>query len=211
MVKPGWLPDGIAPQNVTRDPRALHMEVLDPRSADVWLHQDPVTAAQFAAFRPEPPLVKSGLAHAAMDFACFLRSPGAAADGPLETRRIGGLEFSRVARPRALRGLAPGDGPTRILVEKHHRIGFEVGTLVRLARLPDGAWYVQQTVSATPLRIQPPSDWEMHVLAPTAQWTICLPPPATVWFFRNLTSFLGPLSAAELPSQPRRCDPPEPL
>lgn len=182
-------------QNVTQAPRELHMEVMDPRTFDVWLHQHPVTLEDYKAFRPEPPYFKSGVGAGAMDRAWFLRSPGTPADGALETRTIGGREFARVARPLDFRGLAKGDAPTRLLIDKHHVLAFAAGAEVRAARLPDGQWYVQQTVAAAGAdAIAPPADWEMKVIRPAQDWIIHVPTPATVYFFRNLDSYIGPLS-----------------
>lgn len=195
-------PAGIPAPNVTVDPRALHMEVLDPRTADVWLYQQPISEAQYREFRPEPPYVKSGLGRAAMDHAHFRRSPGASADGALETRLIGGLLLARVARPLDFRGLARGDAPTTLRVDKHHVLGYAPGTAVRLARLPDGAFFVQQTVAAGAARVPVPPEWTMFVLRPRAPWTVELPSPVTVHFFRNLSSFAGPLRHEDLPVDP---------
>ena len=189
-------------QNVTLEPRALHMEVFDMSTGQVWLQQSPITLEEFAAYKPEPPYVKSGIGKSAMDFAHFLRSPGATQDGPLETRTIGGRTLVRVARPIDFRGLAKGDAPTRLQVDKHHRIGFEAGTRVCVAQLPDGQFYVQQTVAAGPERIAPPADWKMFELVAPARWWVCLDTPVTVWFFRNLSSFMGPLPSEQLPAEP---------
>ena len=200
-----------APHNVTVEPRLLHMEIFDPRTADVWLHQHPVTQAQYDAFRPEPPMMKSGIGRSAMDYAHFLRSPGADSDGPLEQRTIGGLPCVRVARPLGFRGFSPGDAPTRLKVDKHHVLGFAAGSVVRVAQLPDGAFYVQQTVSATDVRVPVPADWKMHELRPASTWTVYLGSPVAVYFFRNLSSFLGPMPTAALPGAPTLCPQPEPL
>lgn len=181
-------------RNVTQAPRELHMEVMDPRTFDVWLHQHPVSLGDYQAFRPEPPYFKSGIAAGAMDRAWFLRSPGASADGALETRAIGGREFVRVARPLDFRGLAKGDAPTRLLIDKHHVLAFAAGSKVRVARLPGGQWYVQQTLAATGSgAIAPPPDWELHIITPAQDWIVRAPTPATVYFFRNLDSYIGPV------------------
>jgi hypothetical protein len=201
------LPGNVPEQNVTVDPRQLHMEVFDARTGDVWLQQAPVSEDDYRAFRPEPPYVKSGLARSAMDAAHFLKSPGAPADGALETRIIGGRSLVRVARPLNFRGLSRGDAPTRLEVDKHHRLGFDAGTLVRLALLPDGRFYVQQTVTAGPERLPVPADWTMHLLRPRERWWVYLGSPVTVYFFRNLTSFMGPLTREQLPVSPEIATP----
>jgi hypothetical protein len=188
-------------QNVTLEPRALHMEVFDLSTGEVWLQQAPITQEEFAAFKPEPPYVKSGIGKSAMDFAHFTRSPGAKEDGPLETRVIGGRTLARVAKPLDFRGLARGDAPTRLQVNKYHRIGFEAGTRVCLAQLPDGQLYVQQTVAPGPERIAPPADWNMFEFVAPERWWVYLDSPVTVWFFRNLSSFMGPLPRGQLPAE----------
>lgn len=186
--------------NVTLAPRELHMEVMDPRTFDVWLHQQPVTLDDYRSFKPEPPYFKSGVGRGAMDRAWFLRSPGSAANGVLEGRRIGGRDFVRVARPLDFRGLAKGDAPTRLQIDKHHVLVFAAGADVRVARLPDGHWYVQQTVAAAGADVIPvPADWESATLRLARDWTVSVPTPATVWFFRNLDSYMGPLTAERLP------------
>lgn len=196
--------------NVTVSPRELHMEVFDSRTADVWLCQRPVTVAEYRELPVGAPYVKSGLARSAMDFAWFLRSPGAAAEGPLDGRIIGGLPMVRVARPLDFKGFAAGDAPTRLQIDKHHVIGFNAGTRALLVQLPDGAFYVQQTVGAGPLRIPIPADWNLCELKSPAPWSICLPSPVTVYFFRNLTSFQGPVTREQLPGEPVLV-PPEPI
>lgn len=178
--------------NVTRAPRELHMELMDTRSLDVWLCQAPLSLEAFKAFRPEPPFVKSGLAAAAMDAAWFLRSPGAPIDGALDLRAIGGRDFVRVARPLNFRGLAPGDAPTRVEVDKHHVLVFRSGREVSLAKV-GGQWFVQQTVRSGGEPIAPPPEWEMTTVKLTQDWQVTLPNPATVYFFRNLDSYAGPV------------------
>src|SRR5581483_5542300 len=109
----------------------------------------------------------------------------------------------RVARPQTLRGFAPGNAPTQLLIEKHHVIGFDAGTTLRLARLPDGHYYVQQTATAGGFADVDPEDWEMHALALERAWSVELAYPTTVWFFRNLRSFCGPFRREQLPAAPQ--------
>lgn len=198
------IPGEVPSPNVTVKPKGLHMEIFDPRSGDVWLHQQPISEADYQAFRPEPPYVKSGLGRSAMDFAWFKRSPGAEIDGVLEQRRIGGLDWVRVARPRQFRGLARGNAPTRLVIEKHHVIGFEAGSRVNFVRLPDGGWYVQQTAAADGSVIDEPDDWSLFHVELNRRWVCDLGCPVTVYFFRNLRSFQGPVPAQALPDAEMR-------
>jgi hypothetical protein len=193
------IPAGVPAENITVSPLDPHMEIFDMRTGDVWLHQQPITEADYRSFKPEPPYVKSGLGRSAMDFAWFRRSPGADADGALERRVIGGLEWVRVARPRDFRGIQQGDAPTRLTIEKHHVIGFDAGTRVRLVRVPDGGWYVQQTAAIDGSIVPEPADWSLFHVDLDRRWVCDLGCPVSVYFFRNLRSFQGPLTDAQLP------------
>lgn len=194
------IPSAVPAHNVTVAPLDLHMEILDTRTADVWLHQQPVTEDEYRAFKPEPPYVKSGLGRSGMDVAWFRRSPGADADGPLERRIVCDREFVRVARPRQFRGLQQGDAPTRLVIEKHHVIGFNAGTRVHIAKLDDG-YYVLQTMAPDRSIIPEPADWALFHVDLEQPWVCDLGCPVTVYFFRNLRSFQGPLTAEQLPAQ----------
>lgn len=185
---------------VTLQPRELHMEILNRRDFSVWLCQSPVTPGQYRAFRPAAPFVKSGFGRAAFDASRFTRSPGASQDGPVETRIIGGYSFTRVARPRIpdvlglmLRRIARSDAPTKVRVEKHHEITFSAGRDVRIARLPDGCDYVEQTLAKGDAIIAPPEDWIVTTRKLEQDWTILLPTPCSVYFFRDFSSFAGPI------------------
>jgi hypothetical protein len=198
------LPLELPAGNVTQATREPHAELMNLQTLDVWLCQAPMTTERYKALKPPAPLVKSGHGVATFDFAWFTRSPGATVDGPLATMEIEGLPFVRVARPQALRGFANGDLPTRLAIEKHHVIGFDAGTVLRLARLPDGQYYIQQTASATTGTVDVyPADWTLHQLALTHPWRVTLACPCTVWFFRNMRSFCGPFSLEQLPAAPQ--------
>lgn len=201
MMHPN-IPSTIALDNITVEPTGPHAEVMDLESGDVWLCQQPITEARFNMLKTARPLVKSGYGRAHFDYAWFLRSPGADADGPLDARDIDGLRFVRVARPREMVALRSDHLPTRLVIEKHHVIGFHADRKVTLARLPDGAFYVLHTETLTDIADVDPEDWEMFTLTLFAPWTIALPCPAHVYFFGNLRSFAGPLSGDELPGEP---------
>ena len=184
------------PENVTRNPRQAHMEVMSPATGDVWLLQDPVSMEEFKSLRVEPPLVKIGFTAASMDSAHFCRSPGAGADGPVETREIGGRRFARIARVRKFGGFA-----ARTEVEKHHRVTFDAGRAVTLARLPDGLLYVEQTDCMPGKSFQPPADWQMVTLKLTQPWSLQVACPVSVYFFDSLRSFQGPVAPEWLPGR----------
>lgn len=193
------IPAHITEQSITQEALKPHMEVMDTSNGDIWLHQSPTTLEAYDALKPEAPYVKSGIAGAAMDFAYFLKSPGASAEGPLETRTIGGLEWSRVARPLDFQGFKPGPAPTLIMVDKHHVIGFEAGSSLRLVRPPAGKFYVQQTRSPWPGNDVYPTDWELFTLALDEPWSIYLDSPLPIYFFRNASSFAGAFDADAFP------------
>ncbi len=174
------------------------MEVMNTQTQDVWLCQQPVTKEQYKALQPPAPIIKSGLGRATFDSAWFLRSPGAAEEGALEAMDISGLGFSRVARLREMR--ASHDGPTRLVVEKYHVLGFEAGAALHVARLPDGLYSVQQTASASDVPDMDPPDWEVFTLVLDRPWSLTLGGAVPVYFFRNLRSFAGALTAAQLPA-----------
>ena len=68
---------------------SLHMEIMNAATGDVWLAQKPVTDVQFEALVPPPGFQKGGIGQASVDTAYFRRSPGASADGPVETMDCG--------------------------------------------------------------------------------------------------------------------------
>ena len=189
-------------ENVTRSPRQAHMEVMNPATGDVWLLQDPISIEEFTSLRVEPPWVKVGFTTASMDSAGFRRSPGADADGPVETREIGGRRFARVAKVRKFGGFAAGAVPTRIEVEKHHLVGFDAGRTITVARLPDGQFYVEQTECMPGKSFEPPADWQMFTLRLTEPWSLQIACPVSVYFFRSLRSFQGPVAPEWLPGRP---------
>lgn len=195
-------PAGLAASNITAAARSgLRAEIMDMRTLDVWLCQQPITEAEYAALAPEPPFFKSGLGRAAMDIAWFDRSPDAAADGPLSTLEIGGFVFCHVARPHDFRGLASGDAPTRLMVEKHHVLGFDAGSRVRWAVQADGRVFVQQTTALDGAGPPPVTGWLVRETTLRSPWVCVLPRPCEVYFFQNLSSYAGPLDPAQLPPE----------
>jgi hypothetical protein len=188
----------LALENATVRPREPHCELLDTATREIWLVREPVPREWFDALVPAPPLVKSGYGTGAMDRAWFRRSPGAPADGPLATREIGGRVFQLVAKPD-LSGVR-GDFPRRLVVDKHHVIGFDAGRLVMLLRAPDGREYVELVCGRGAPSL--PAGWSLHTLELAAPWEIELPAPTETWWLANGASFQGPIdggTAARLP------------
>jgi hypothetical protein len=167
---------------------------MNPQTGDVWLSQQPISFEQFKSLRVPAPLVKSGCTSGSFDAAHFLRSPGADADGPLESCRVDDREFVRVAKALAFSGKAP----MLVKVQKHHVMTFAKGREVAIARLPDGGVYVQQTESVPGKTFAPPPDWRIHRATLSRDWTVSVAPPVSVWFFTSLASFQGPIPADQL-------------
>jgi len=180
-------------ENATVLPREPRCELLDTAKHEIWMAREPAPRAWFDALAPEPPLVKSGYGAGAMDRAWFRRSPGAAEDGPLATREIGGRIFQLVARPDL--GGMRGEFPRRLLVHKHHVIAFDAGRRVPLLRSAEGKDYVQLVTGRAGLEL--PGGGSLRELMLDAEWVVELPCPTETWWFANGASFQGPVEAPD--------------
>jgi hypothetical protein len=85
--------------NWTHGAGTLHMEIMHVASRSVRLAQAAATGVQYDALAPPEGFAKTGIGSSVANLAYFPRSPGADRDGPLETIDVGGVRFSRVARP----------------------------------------------------------------------------------------------------------------
>lgn len=191
---PGWT------DNWTVGREVLHGEVCDTGTGLVWLAQAPMTRSQFDALELPEGFVKTGIGESVADLAFFSRSPGASADGPVETCEIGGFRFSLVARP----GIPemPGRGVFVLDVEKHHRVLYRAGTTIEVMDFGDGADYVQLTRNAVmagrradaPRRERVlPEGWSVRTVTLAEDLVVDLPCPTRVCFFACGDSFQGPL------------------
>lgn len=193
-------PDGTPSQNITAEASSgLRCEVFEMATGQVWLHQQAITQEVYESLYTGPAFMKSGIGRSVMDVAWFLRSPGATADGPLETRSIGGLEFSRVARPIDFRGFNKGDAATLLMVDKHHVLGYHAGRTLRLIQMPDGTWCAPQTAPVNGPALQFPAGGKPVDVQLQQAWTVQLPNPAPVYFFRDLSSYCAGLHESQLP------------
>lgn len=187
--------------NCQANPRGLHMEIMNLQTRDVWLSSAPISKDFFNEFAPETGWIKLGMAHGAMDAAGFRRSPGAAEDGPLETREFGGHPFFRVARPEKP-GPSSGDGaPMKLTVHKHHTVAFKAGAKVRVLRAPEGLFVEASRGGGAndPSLMKLAADMRLFELEPARPWTVEIPAPATVYFFPTIDVFHGPVE--ELPEE----------
>lgn len=186
--------------NWTRGHDDLHGEVFDPATGLVWLAQEPMSRQRFDDLELPDGLVKTGIGLSVADAAYFRRSPGAAEDGPLETREIDGLRFSLVARPGAPD--APGPGVFVLPVHKHHRLLYAAGKTIEVMDCGDGADYVplvRDAVMAGRRADAPrkprtlPEGWSVRRVTLERDLVVELPCPTRVTFFACGDSFQGPL------------------
>jgi hypothetical protein len=189
------------------DPDQPHAELLDLETGRVWQSQQPISKDAYEKLALPDTLRRVGLGRGVMDAHYFRRSPGAAADGPVTERDVDGHLFVHCANPPASGPEFPvGEDPRLLRVDKHHSLVFEAGREVDVIRLPDGRDFVQ-VVGASPRGgglMQPeqirepvafalPEGWELRTEKLSARTTVHLPHPTHAWFFKNGTSFQGPV------------------
>ncbi|MEZ5502353.1 MAG: hypothetical protein R3E50_06730 [Halioglobus sp.] len=178
--------------------RDLFMEVLDTATGLVWMSAGPVAVADFDALELDGTLVKVGIARAPMDRAAFHGSPGAPGE-PVLQRVINGRLYINVAAPPPPREwIAPAQpgGPTELLVNKAHVIGFEAGRTVAVMRLADGDFVeLVGDPDGDDALVLPPGGTLRRVFL-TQPWVVDLPNPtrAFFWFGANMRSFQGPVT-----------------
>jgi len=160
----------VIPNNAIVDSTDLHMEIIDTSTREVWQGLQPTTGDEYRALELEPPFSGVGIGRGAMDESYFRRSPGADADGPMRTMRIGERVFSLCARPLGAATPAGEKGPRQYV----HTI--DGGPDKEALLLPDG--------------------WLVRSVEIDETWTVDLPAPTTAFFFRNGDSFQGPLTGS---------------
>lgn len=178
---------------------ALHGEVLDTSTGQVWLAQAPMTVEQFEGLALPDGFLPTGIGQSVADAAYFRRSPDADRDGPVETMEIGGIRFARVARPGVPD--APLPGLFVLPVHKHHRLLYSAGSTIEVMDCGDGADYVplvRHAVmagrrSAAPRPRVLPEGWSVRRVALERDLLVELPCPTRVTFFASGDSFQGPL------------------
>jgi len=177
--------------------RESHGEILDSSSGNVWQSIGPIARRDYEALPLEPGWLGLGIGTGAMDEHWFTRSPGAAADGPLQQREIGGHRFGLCARPLSAPTRSEGrTGPLHVSVEKHHVLRFAAGCAVAVLEHPDGRRFVhviEGGAGKAPLPL--PDGWRVEMLPLAGDWVVELPTPTTVFFFANGDSYQGPLAS----------------
>jgi hypothetical protein len=178
--------------------RDLFMEVMDTATGLVWMSAGPVKLTDFETLELDAPLVKVGIAPASMDRAAFHSSPRAPGEPVLE-RLINGRLYINVAAPPPPQKWTPPaqlGGPTEILVDKAHLIGFEAGRSVVVMSLPEGDFVELVGESDDDDALILPPGARLRRIMLEQPWVVQLPNPtrAFFWFSAGMRSFQGPVT-----------------
>ena len=178
--------------------RDLYMEVMDTATGLVWMSAAPVELSDYESLELDDSLVKVGIARAPMDRAAFQYSPGAP-DEPVLERVIDGRSYINVAiPPPPQEWIAPSlpGGPTEILVDKSHLIGFEAGRSVVILSLPEGDFVELVGEQDGDDALVLPTGGSLRHVSLEHAWVVQLPAPtrAFFWFGDAMRSFQGPVS-----------------
>jgi len=178
--------------------RELYMEVMDSSSGLVWMSAAPVTEQDFNALEFDPPLVKVGIAPAAMDSAAFQYSPEAPGK-PVQQRLIDGRLYINVAAPVARTLPKIPGGPLEIAVDKAHVVGFDAGRSVTIMSLPEGDFVELVGHGSGDHSLVLPQGAALRRIELTRPWVVTLPTPtrAFFWFGESMRSFQGPVTLPE--------------
>lgn len=175
----------------------MMMEAMVPDTRQTYLCPQPVTQAEFDAFAPAPPFIKTGLGRPGMDMAAFIRSPGKPG---LEQISIGGRPFLHVANPVRIAMPASPGLPLELAVDKHHVLGFAAGSVINLLRGAQGQIFVPLVGDdAGDAALALPAGLQLIRRRVTAPWLVELPAPTQAYFWGlgagpgALRSFQGPL------------------
>lgn len=192
-------------ENHLIDCQQPHAEVLELATRTVWQSSEPISHEAFAQLDLPEGIVPVGIGSGVMDAHYFRQSPGAHAPGPVRCRLIDGRRFIHCANPPAAGPETPiPNGPTRLMVDKHHTLIFEVGSELTIIRTEDGTDLIQ-VISASPegggilqknaaqsVDLALPIGWSLRTEPVTKRRVIHLPNPTEAWFFSNGSSFQGP-------------------
>jgi len=191
-------------ENWTIGAGTLHLEIMHLATGSVWLAQQEVSPERAAALAMPEGFVASGIGCAVADLAFFARSPGADADGPLETLDVDGLRFARVASPGTPE---PGfEGLLVLPVYKHHRVLYSAGRTIEVMDCGDGFDYVPLTAKARRVGADParaprppkprllPEGWSVRQVHLDSDLVVDLPcPTRAAFFWSSGDSFQGPI------------------
>ena len=197
-------PDYATPFMETDQP---HAEVVDPTTQEVWQTLDVCDREALAALDLPEPLRPVGSGTGAMDEHWFDRSPGASNDGPMRVRDFAGHAWGHCAKPAALPAKPFGEnGPTEMMVDKHHALRFADGRRVPVLRTPEGDLFVHviaggpdSTIglagSGASGELVVPDGCTLGEVALEKDWVLRLPHPTRVFFFASGDSFQGPIES----------------
>jgi hypothetical protein len=167
-----------------------HAEVIDPTTRKVWQSIEPCDAGELGALDLPEPLRRVGVGNGAMDEHWFDRSPGATENGPMEERVIDGRRFGHCACPASAPSKPFGkDGPTEMMVDKHHAMRFAAGRRVAVLETPEGEAFVH---------VIDGRGESIRELSLEDDWVLRLPHPTRVFFFPSGDSFQGPIETPDL-------------
>jgi hypothetical protein len=136
-------------------------------------------------------------AGAAGQFARFLRSPGAAADGEFTRQEMWGVSWLHQVNilPLTQGDLDPQGLLSAVTVEKHHELGWCAGSRVAILTSPEGDRYIRVSRNAERTVDTPtiPDDWTLESLLLEETLAVRLLEQTTVIRTDNEDSFQGPL------------------
>ncbi len=174
----------------------LRMEVID-QLGQAWLCQEPVTVEQAHRLALPDGASLFGPGQAVADLAYFSRSPGAAADGPLDTMEIDGLRFSFVGRAVAVERV---EDVTVMSIDKHHTMLYAAGREIDVLDFGDGTVATPAWTGSAPMGdVDLPDDWTVRTVELTDDLIAEIPNPATVVMVDGF-GFHGPIPLSQLES-----------
>ncbi|MEM7328573.1 MAG: hypothetical protein AAF437_07530 [Pseudomonadota bacterium] len=171
------------------------MECADPVTQLTWMGLTPASRADFAAWKPDLPLRKTGIGKAAMDMAAFRHDPSGP-DMPVQIKTIDGYRCLNVAIPTDLQ--APeGDGlPIRVTVRKGHTLGYEAERRVKFLQIGDEYFVEVVRDASLDEKIVAPNGGTFAEVQLNKPWIVELPYPTTAFFWvtpKGPRSFQGPV------------------
>jgi len=175
-------------------------EFMDLDTREVWQPFEPVSKQWYEGVELEPGWARVGYGAGFMDRAWFRRSPGDAQDGRVRTREIDGETFFCCAKPI---GQGPDGDPPKLMVDKHHSLGFDAGRVIPILESPCADTFVlvvAQKPDATAPKL--PDGWTLYGIQLQQDWRIDLPAPTeTYWLDTFSMSFQGPVALPETSSR----------
>ncbi len=171
----------------------VFMEIMNTADMSTWMCLEPVTEDQFKRIEPQLPWIRSGRAPAAMDRAAFAHPPGKPDD--FSSMQCGDLTFRHVATPLDFDpSIFAKKGAIRLLVDKHHILGFAAGREITVMDL-DGASYIELIgTSEEDSDLALPPGANLRKITHGEPLIIHLPNPTVTYFwFGQARSFQGPV------------------